>query len=193
MTARHEMSPAGKPALLASRIADEVPVLTTDRLILRAPTAADFETYAGILLSPRGASPFHTPDRAAIWHDFANYVAGWLLHGHGLWTVTHKEDRSVLGFILVGLQPGDAEPELGFLLTDAAEGKGYAFEAAAEARRFMLGTLRLASLVSYIRPDNARSIALAERLGARRDRAAEAALGEDGVQVWRHDRPEGGA
>jgi RimJ/RimL family protein N-acetyltransferase len=48
-------------------------------------------------------------------------------------------------------------------------------------------------LVSYIDPDNARSAALATRLGARRDAKAEAAFDgtpDAGVQVFRHPRPD---
>jgi RimJ/RimL family protein N-acetyltransferase len=43
-----------------------------------------------------------------------------------------------------------------------------AFEAAQMAREFAFDTLNLSELASYIHKDNARSIALAERLGAKR-------------------------
>jgi RimJ/RimL family protein N-acetyltransferase len=85
-----------------------------------------------------------------------------------------------VGFVLIGFEPGDLEPELGWLFLPAAEGQGYAAEAATAARHHALSVLGLPSLVSYIDPANDRSARLAARLGARRD-------GEvDGADVWRH-------
>ncbi|MEL7026999.1 MAG: GNAT family N-acetyltransferase, partial [Pseudomonadota bacterium] len=51
--------------------------------------------------------------------------------------------------------------------------------------------LGLSTLVSYIDPENARSIALAERLGAVRDDEAEKP--EDNPLVYRHPTPEASA
>lgn len=185
MIPRHEQPTPGKAALLGGRISGEVPEVRTARLLLRAPRIEDFATYADILCGPRAAhvgGPLSRPD---AWADFTNYVAGWMLHGHGSWTITDTRGRDVIGFVMVGLEPGDHEPELGYLMTEAAEGNGYAFEAATEARTFALSTLRLPSLVSYIAPGNTRSIALAEKLGAVRDGAAEAAIDHD-ILVYRH-------
>ena len=46
------------------------------------------------------------------------------------------------------------------------EGLGIAYEACQIVRAFAFDTLKLETLVSYVHKDNARSIALAERLGA---------------------------
>jgi RimJ/RimL family protein N-acetyltransferase len=79
-----------------------------------------------------------------------------------------------------------------------AEGRGLAHEAAGAALAW--GKAQgLPALVSYVDPANARSIRLAERLGGRRDGAAEAAFAGtsgEGVGVWRHwpaPGAEGGA
>jgi hypothetical protein len=62
-----------------------------------------------------------------------------------------------------------SEPELGWQLQIEAEGKGYAFEAAIAMRDWAFQVRKLKTLVSYIGPDNARSIRLADRLGATLD------------------------
>ena len=116
-------------------------------------------------------------------------VAGWSLHGHGGLTIEDAEGV-VLGFVVLGLEPGDHEVELGYSLTEAAEGHGFAEEAARALREWAEIELRLTRLVSYIDPENTRSAALAKRLGATRDAKAEAAIGE-GTHVYRH--PEGQA
>ena len=106
----------------------------------------------------------HTEEEA--WEACWVYVAGWLLHGHGLWAVTRKYDEAILGFVLVGLEWGDAEPELGWKVLTDARGQGYATEAARAARDWALSDGGLDTLVSYVHPENARAIALAKRLGA---------------------------
>ena len=77
---------------------------------------------------------------------------------------------------------------IGFLFLAEAEGRGYAREAAEAARGFAFGRLGWTSVVSYVDPDNVRSVRLAGRLGARRDAATV-----DGALVFRHVAPEAGA
>jgi len=64
------------------------------------------------------------------------------------------------------------------------EGRGYATEAALALRDWAFSTLKLPSLVSYIAPGNAASVAVAERLGARLDPAAPRTVPAD--LVYRH-------
>lgn len=167
-TPRHEIAPTGIPSALAANIAAQVPALVTDALTLRAPRVEDFGSYADILCSERGrfvGGPF---GRDAAWADFIQMASGWMLHGHGGWAIEDNETGDVLGFVILGLEPGDAQIELGFLLTEENEGMGIAYEAAQMARHFAFDTLKLTELASYIHKDNARSVALAERLGATR-------------------------
>lgn len=165
---RHEQPPTGVPAALASNIAAQVPALMSDRLTLRAPKVEDFDVYRAILCSDRGRYVYPNCSDAKAWLDFAQMIGTWVLHGHGAWAIEDSEAGTVCGFVLLGLEPGDEDVELGFLLAEDSEGLGIAFEAALMARQFAFETLKLETLVSYIYKDNARSIALAERLGATR-------------------------
>lgn len=177
-------------AAIAARLRAGIPTLQTARLVLRAPRLQDFDAYADILCSERSA-PFGGPfDRAGAWADFTNYVAGWLLHGHGVWTLADPASpEAPLGFLLIGLEPGDAEPELGYMLTAEAEGRGLATEAARAALAFAVEKLGFATLVSYVDAGNPRSVAVTARLGAARDPAAEAVL-DHAVRVFRYPLPE---
>ncbi len=187
MTLPHECPATGPTAALAAQIQGHVPRIETARLILRAPRIEDFETYAEIACSDRATGIGGPMTRAEAWADFAQVCVTWYLRGHGGWTVVRREGGAPLGFVLIGFEPGDRAPELGFLFTAAAEGQGFAAEAAQAARDHGFGPFALESLVSYIDPANTRSIALAERLGAMRDAEAEAALGPDVVcLVYRH-------
>jgi len=145
-----------------------IPVLETERLLLRAPRLSDFEVLEPIWRTERGiymGGPFTQED---AWLDYAQAVAGWVLRGIGYWTVTDKAGQ-VLGFIGIGAETADPELEFGWLFTAQAEGFGYATEAARAVHAYAFHTLGLKTLVSFVDRRNTRSEALARRLGAVED------------------------
>jgi len=186
-------SPTGAAAELAAKVAAPVPVLKTARLVLRAPRVTDFAAYETVFCSDRArfmGGPFSADDAYA---DFCQAVAGWMLRGAGMWTLTARDGDTPLGWIYLWQEWEDPEPELGWVLTEAAEGKGFAAEAAAAVLPIAVERYGAGGFVSYVDLGNARSARLAERLGARRDPAAEAARGVAGLMVWRHFGPEAAA
>jgi RimJ/RimL family protein N-acetyltransferase len=189
MTAPWLHPPQGAAAALTAACAGAVPRLTTPRLRLRAPTLADFPAYAQVFASDRArymGGPF-TED--AAFADFCQGVAGWILRGAGMWTVTRADGDAALGWVYLWQELGDPEPELGWVLAEAAEGQGYALEAARAVLPHAVDLFGPGGFVSYIDASNSRSANLARALGARRDPVAEAqmaALGETDLQVWRH-------
>ena len=184
-----EAAPAGTAAARAAQWRAALPRLETARLVLRVPEAADFEAYRAILMSERAIHMDGPLDREEAWLDFAQVVATWHLRGHGLFVIEAKATGETLGFTLIGFEYGDQEPELGWFLTEAAEGQGDEVEAARAVKAWGIAELELPSLVSYIDRVNTRSTALAARLGGWPDEAASAALGEPGVVVYRHWPP----
>lgn len=183
--------PQGLLAERAARFAAEVPTLTTERLILRAPRVEDAALYASVATSARGEGLGGVTDTNGAWYDFCGLVAGWMLHGHGGWTIELRDTGEAVGFVILGLEPGDEEPELGYLLAEGHEGRGYATEAAIAARDYAFGVLGMPTLVSYILKGNDASAALAVRLGA----TLEGELMYDGDDapslVYRHLHPGG--
>lgn len=173
----------GAAAARTDRFAALVPVIQTARLRLRAPRIGDFPIFARFLIdSALPEAP--EADREAAWLDFCQLVASWPLRGIGPWTVEDRDGRAV-GGVVVNHEYGDPEVELGWVVAKGAEGRGIATEAARAARAWLFATQGFSSLVSYIDPDNAASVAVAERLGATRDPVAEAAIGHDCL-VYRH-------
>lgn len=182
----HEVPPTGTSAAFAANLRAQLPQLETERLILRAPQLEDFATYRDILMSERAQYLSDEPmSRRDAWLDFTQCISQWHLRGHGLFTITACDNGAIHGFILICIEYGDREPELGWFLTENAEGQGIASEAAQSLRDWGIKTAGLPSLVSYIDPPNTRSVALAERLGAWRDEKAEAAFDEP-ILVYRH-------
>ena len=164
-----------------------IPTLTTDRLILRGPEAVDFPSFRDYFLSERSiytGGPYENPRQA--WILFAAEIGHWTLHGFGMWTVTLK-DNTPIGLVGCWYPDGWPEKELGWLIWDGFEGQGFAAEAARAARNQAYDAFGWDTAVSYIHPDNARSIALAERLGCRLDRRATEP--KPGTLVYRHPAP----
>lgn len=170
---------------MAARFGALVPVLETDRLILRAPCVEDVPDWSAIF-APDDDFLGTPMDAEEAFANFATYVGGWMLNGHGIWTMTLRGDGTRIGFTMVGLEWGDAEPELGWMLLPAYRGHGYATEAADAARDHAFSLFGPGETVSYIDAGNIKSARVAQKLSANRDYAEEARLGLQDVHVWRH-------
>ena len=179
-----EISPRGVAAKRAAELRALVPVLETDRLTLRAPALDDFPVLLDIDASTAASDISGPRDRERSFSDFAQMTATWLWRGHGWWTVS--DAGGAVGFVGIGFEPGDREPELGYLFAPNARGKGYATEAASVARDYAESDLQLSSLVSYISASNTASQNVASKLGAVRDTDAELTWFDETLQVWRH-------
>lgn len=165
------------------------PVLTTGRLILRAPRRGDFEPWAAMATSERARHIGGPLDRALAWRALGHLTGHWVHRGFGMFVFAAKsEPDTPLGMAGPWFPEGWPEHEIGWTIWDPrAEGKGFAFEAATAAREHAFRDLGWQTAVSYIAPENARSIALAERLGATLDRDA-ACPGDTPCHVYRHPR-----
>lgn len=172
------------------------PILTTERLILRAPAASDWPHWLEFHMSDRarfigGGAKTKASDS---WRAFGHIIGHWVMRGWGSFVFTLKNDDTALGMTGPWFPEGWPEHEIGWTVwTAKAEGKGYVREAATAARAYAFDTLGWKTAVSYIAPDNARSIALAERLGAVRDDTAKMPEFDAPCLVYRHPNPNQGA
>lgn len=166
------------------------PTLETDRLRLRGPGAQDFEGWVAFMASPRSSMAGGPQTRAEAWRSFGHMIGHWVLRGYGSFAMTLRTDDAALGLVGPYFPEGRPEREIGWTLwRPEAEGHGYAAEAARAALAHAFGPLGWDTAVSYIEPENARSIVLAERLGAARDDAAATPDGKPCL-VYRHPAPE---
>lgn len=165
------------------------PTLRTARLTLRPMREADYPAYRTFMMSPRSEYVGGPHDEYSAWGGFTHDIAGWTLFGHGALMIELGATGECIGQVCVNGGPLFPEKELGWLVYDGFEGRGYVTEAAAAMRDWAFGALGVESLVSYIDPRNFRSMAVAERLGAVRDGAAATQPQDPGDVVYRHHRP----
>ena len=117
----------------------------------------------------------------------ATFVGHWHLRGYGPFALEDKATGTWVGWCSLWRPPEFPEIELGYALREAWRGKGLITEAATRVRAYAFETQRLPTLVSYIRPDNAPSIHVVQRLGAAHDGTIE--LRGVTAEVWRHPTP----
>ncbi|CTQ33433.1 GNAT family N-acetyltransferase [Jannaschia rubra] len=166
----------------------DAPIIETERLRLRAHRAADFPVLLGIVRSDHGRF-LHAPDSDdGVWYGVTAEAGAWGIYGWGGWAIERRADGVCIGQVALTQPPRFPELELGWMLTAEAQGQGLAFEAASAARDHAFGPMGRDTVVSYITPANSRSVALAERLGARHDPQAALPRGETTQEtaVYRH-------
>lgn len=166
----------------------DIPVLETERLIMREHRESDLAQEAGFFASDAsrfvgGPLPEHR-----VWRAMAMMLGHWAFRGFGFWALEDRATGTYLGRTGLWFPHGWKEREIGWTLMPAARGKGYATEAALAARAHAYEVLGWDTAISQIDPANEPSKAVARRLGARFE-----SLYEDPeygpIEIWRHLAP----
>ena len=165
----------------------EAPLIGTERLLLRPYRLEDFQHLVALYETDRAAFIGGRLKPRQVWDGFMNCIGQWPVLGIGGWAVEETGSGALVGEVAVHRPVDYPEVELGWLLFEGHEGRGYAQEAAAAARRWAFEEAGLSTLVSYIDRDNARSIRVAERLGASLDPDARTP-NDDPCMIFRHSR-----
>ena len=168
-----------------------IPVLETERLVLRRLTTDDATFILELLNDP--AFRRYIGDKGVRNHaDACRYIetgplASYERHGFGLLRVELKDGGEPIG--MCGLLKRDYLPDvdIGFALLPAYRSKGYTLEAASAVLAHARDTLGLERVLAITSPDNVASIGLLERLGFRFDRMARPAENEPEVKVFSRD------
>ncbi len=165
-------------------------VIETERLILRQPIMQDYEPGAAFLATDRTMYMGGKRNAAEAWRSLAAMAGHWPLRGYGFFSITLKGETAACGLAGPHMPAYYSEVEIGWSLWRAdLEGQGIAFEAATAVRDWAWQNVPYpAGYVSYIDPENSRSIALAERLGATKDNAAPHPFGDEPCLVYRHPK-----
>lgn len=147
-----------------------IPLLNTERLLLRGWQDSDLEAYASLRsdadLMALVSGGCRTEEQARA--EFQDAIDHWDRLGYGTFVAVEKHTGAPVGY--AGLwHPDDLdEPELCWSLFPGHTGKGYATEAADAALIWAATDLGLPPLMSFVHPDNGPSHAVALQLGAQR-------------------------
>ncbi len=151
-----------------------MPLIETPRTVIRLMTAADADFIRELLNEPSflrfiGDRQVRTTDDAGQFID-RRYQQSYRDHGYGLYVVASRESGESMG--ICGFVRRDSLPavDMGFAFLPRFEGKGFAFESAAATLQYGRDSLGLTRVLAIAQADNARSLALLDRLGFAFDR-----------------------
>lgn len=154
------MTQATRPHLIG------MPVLDTERLILRGPLVTDWPSFRDYRASARtvySGGPKAEPQAA---EQFASFFGHWIMRGFGRLIAQDRATGQPLGHFGPMQWQESAPVELTWSLwTAEAEGRGLATEAASAIYHWAFGSLGLTSARAAVHADNAASHAIARRLG----------------------------
>lgn len=152
-----------------------MPTLTTERLLLRPFEERDLDDYAALTADPEVVRHLESGvlTRAAAWRQMAVFLGHERLRGWSNNAVVERVTGRVVGRCGLWQPEGWPGLEVGWALARDVWGRGYATEAASAWRDWAFAELGAGELISLIRPDNLRSIRVAERIGSRLLREAE--------------------
>ncbi|MEM5515937.1 GNAT family N-acetyltransferase [Henriciella sp. AS95] len=153
----------------------DVPILKTDRLLLRGAEASDFEASAAMWGDPAVVKHIggQTRDRQDAWFTLCRMRGMWDVAGYGNWVVCEKSTGKFLGEVglanfMRGLKPDISEfPEAGWAYATHAHGKGYATEALQAVLDWSDEALQAARIVCIIDTEHVASRRVAEKCGFR--------------------------
>jgi RimJ/RimL family protein N-acetyltransferase len=157
-----------------SRLPD-VPILTTARLTLRGHRLDDFADCVRLWSDPDvtrhiTARPLTEEE---VWMRLLRYVGHWSLLGFGYWIVRETATDRFVGEVGFAEHRRDLTPsivgvpEIGWVLTPAAHGQGFATEAVRAAVDWGDARFGRTRTVCLIAPDNRASLRVAEKAGYR--------------------------
>ena len=154
---------------------DAIPTIETERLVLRGHRRDDFRRCAALWADPEVTRFISTrpADEEEAWARFLRYAGHWAMMGFGYWAVEERATGSYVadvGFAdhrRATVPPLGGDPEIGWVLSTAASGRGYATEAVRAALDWGDRHFGGRRTLCIIAPGHARSIRVAEKVGYR--------------------------
>src|SRR5262249_1107942 len=174
----------------------------TERLLLRAPVAADAEALAPMYADPdvmRYVGDGRTLSRGDTERSVKRMIERWEADGFGLFTTVRTEDGAIIGRVGLLVWNTDTwepttraeaanspnEVEVGYTLGKPYWGQGYATEAAGAVRDYALDELGAERPIALIIHGNTASENVARKLGLEYER--DIMLGRREAQLFALD------
>ena len=142
--------------------------LETPRLRLRMFCQADTEAYADMVADAevmRYLADGQPLSSTEAWRHMAMLLGHWQLFGFGPWAVEERATGELVGRIGPYYPAGWPGLELIWTIRRQSWGQGYATEGARLALAYVFEEMKRERIISLIRPQNAASIRVAEKLG----------------------------
>lgn len=164
--------------------------LETERLLLRPPSAEDFEAFAAFCADPEAMRHLGgVQEKSVAWRGLAALVGSWQLLGYSMFSVIEKQSGHWVGRVGPWQPHGWPGTEVGWGIASGFWGRGYAPEAARACMDWAFDALGWDEVIHTIEPANTNSVAVARKLGSSVLRQARLpAPANIDVDVWGQSR-----
>ena len=143
------------------------PFLMTERLILRPPSADDFDAWAAFHANAETMRFLGgVQARAEAWRSLCAMSGAWIIGGFAMFSLLRRDTGQWIGRVGPWQPEGWPGAEIAWGISEDHTGKGFAQEAAIASIDYAFDVLRWDKIIHTIDPQNTPSIALATRLGS---------------------------
>ena len=145
-------------------------ITETKRCIIREMTEEDLDAVYEVY-----AAPSITKYMEGLYEDREKeleYTRSYIQHaytfwGYGTWVIVRKEDKKIIGRVGFNLRDGYEEVELGFVIMEEEQQKGYAFECCEAVMKIGREEYEFEAVQALVKEGNTASINLCQKLGFR--------------------------
>jgi [ribosomal protein S5]-alanine N-acetyltransferase len=146
-----------------------MPILETERLILREFTIADASFMVELLNTPSwlqyiGERNVRTIAEAEV-YLLNGSIKSYAENGFGFYAVVEKTSQQTIGLCGLTNRTNLPDSDIGFAFLPDFMCKGFGFEAAGATLDFAKSSLGLKKIIAIVQPDNGISIKLLKKIG----------------------------
>lgn len=140
----------------------------SERCFIREMTEEDLEAiyhiYSGRNITKYMEGPFEDRQKELLY--IRSYIENaYKFYGYGTWQLINKEDGRHIGRAGLNLRDGYEEPELGFVICEEDQNKGYAYECCRKILEIAFNEYEIECVQALVREGNKASIGLCHKLG----------------------------
>lgn len=145
-------------------------ITETKRCIIREMTEEDldamYQVYAGDSITRYMEGLYE--DREQELEYTRSYIKhAYTFWGYGTWVIVRKSDNKLIGRVGFNLRDGYEEVELGFVIMEEEQKKGYAFECCKAVMEVGKEEYQFEAIQALVKEDNLPSVKLCKKLGFR--------------------------
>jgi RimJ/RimL family protein N-acetyltransferase len=166
----------------------EIPVLQTQRLILRQQTSDDAAFIFSLVNDPAWLRFIGDRGVRSV-EDARNYILkgamdSYSRHGFGLYLTQLKDTGTPIGICGLVKRETLDDVDIGFALLPQFAGQGYAYESASAVMAHAKKDIGLKRVIAITHPDNVASIRLLKKLGLAFERKIRGAADKDEIDLF---------
>lgn len=144
----------------------DIPIIETERLILRAPLDSDAAAYEAFFMDGEASAFYGGPlSRSASRQKLTRDQKHWHMRGYGKWALQRKDTGEIAGCCGIVWPEGWPRSELTWWIGTSSRRMGFAKEASLAAIEYGYAVLKWEFVETHMKDDNLAAKALTLALG----------------------------